>query len=982
MNKLKGLLIAALSVAFVGSTAGAVYAETEPTAPETDKQVAVEGLNASDYIGREANITENEASFTASGVTYTIPGADTVGGNEAWKYKAKMPRADAVSSAAFSFKTNDVITVTLSAKYYTATGEEVAKSQKGSALDIFIHNKAGDAQIGGLRIWTDSWGATNHSHSIVVYGSGWENIITATNAHIKGDATAESEFTLSIDKTNFISVMNNDGDMVRAATDEGTAARTAAMAGVDEVYLLVCGDNGFTKNMEVTVKAINGQSLASTDGKITDNVAPVFDNASVPSTVPLGAETELPVNAYDLLGDVTYSIKVGDGEVAEGKAFTPTEPTAPETPLEVTLYATDSAGNVAQRSFEFTVENVDAPAITSLPQIQGGEVKLLSKITFGKPVFTDATGVATTVCKIYAGNADIATDEPIATMTENINHEFVYFVDAKFTAGNYKVVYEITNVGGTTVSEPVEVAYTVADIDIPEYIHPQSNKMLAEMTDKGIMLSTAINDRIFFLDGMYDLSEGLDVKFVYNKQTSIGTENSATFIALRLENVDNPKYKSFFRVWLNQSGPDNPTNAYTIVPSNPDDPDSDTVFNDYTDCGWISRNTDEIEGQFHMGFNMDDTYYAERLGGVQKISNEKGGYDGMAAFIAACPSTRFKVGFEISNASKLDELYYEILLTEVNGQRFDSANIEWQDAYLNVQSDMPKMIAKDDTLDITAYAKDFRAETPLKLAVTKPDGTTANVDFEGREVSYLFDTLGKYKLAVSTVGANGKTVKQEFDIECKDSVEPVTITLGGTYKESYNLGESVQIVAATYSENAVTKTITVKLPDGSTKTVNAGDSFKFDKPGIYTVTYLARDGQTVPNEGKVEVVINVPDTQKPVIEITVGSVSKGATVKPEIKVTDDSDCDITVTLTKPDGTSVRLSASNGYEFTADATGEYKIKVEASDAYGNEESAEKVIKVSDAKKKGGCKSATGGVAAMAALTLTAAAAIVLRKKISK
>ena len=113
------------------------------------------------------------------------------------------------------------------------------------------------------------------------------------------------------------------------------------------------------------------------------------------------------------------------------------------------------------------------------------------------------------------------------------------------------------------------------------------------------------------------------------------------------------------------------------------------------------------------------------------------------------------------------------------------------------------------------------------------------------------------------------------------------------------------------------------------------------------------------------------------------SANVGDKVTPTITVVDDSEYDITVTLTKPDGSASKLSASNDYEFSTDAEGKYSLKVVVEDIYGNVETVTKEITVSTVKVEEPKPSTSGcggsliasifGVLALAGLT------VVLRKK---
>ena len=173
------------------------------------------------------------------------------------------------------------------------------------------------------------------------------------------------------------------------------------------------------------------------------------------------------------------------------------------------------------------------------------------------------------------------------------------------------------------------------------------------------------------------------------------------------------------------------------------------------------------------------------------------------------------------------------------------------------------------------------------------------------------------------------------------------------------------------------KEIIIKTPSNEEVHVNALDKYKFTKPGIYTITYIAKDdAKPVNNEISKTITINVPDTQKPVVEVDVNDTYViNSKVTLNVKVTDDSDYDVTVTLTKPDNNTVKLTASNNsYEFEANAAGKYVVKVVVEDIYGNKETITKEITVNEESKKG-CK---GEIATTMSLIATLGALIILKK----
>lgn len=927
MKKFKFIAISVLIIAMVACLTLGTLAfadENEPATPttptETDNKIATNSIEAWKFGGG----WEITSSYAEQGVKMVVPGADTVGG-QAWSYKAVIPNDNSMSDA-FSLNNNQFIQLDFSVKFYGEDGSDISKSVNGDALDIYVHNKVGDGVLGILRIWTGSGGAANGSHSVKVHYNGWDNSTDGAK-WIAGDAMENSAFSIRFDKQSFFSALVGGGgdEYQPLAADEFTQQAVATLSEVDEVYFKIGGDNGFTANTEITIRAINGQSLANEDGYFTDTVAPVFKPATVSATISLDEEFTIPTEAYDLLGDVTYSVKVGDGEYVQGKTFTPDT----EGELAVTLKAVDAAGNSSTKDYTFQVTNdIEAPTITSMPTIENKQADLFATLTFDKPEFTDSTNSATTLLKIYKGEAE----EPMTTLTENSQGKFTYFVRPTFETGEYTFVYEITNKGGTTTSNPITVTLTAETIDKVNFVNGETANMVADYVDDGIRLRTSDNFKRFYF-GNFDLSEGLDVKFIVNENSASGIKNNSEYINFILTNVDNPVYQIMYRVWLGYSGSDRPTNVYIYDTEHPNSP------LDITDTGWISRVVDGVDNKYHMAFDIEETFQGERTAGMQRVDNA---YSQILTFLQACPSTNFSLSFEVSRLGASTD-YYEAIITEVDVQSFE-APITWQNAKLSVQSIVPEMIEKDETLTIKAYAKDIRQNAALKLTVTSPDGQDQTLNFVGGTIDYEFTQLGNYKLVVSTTGANGVEVKQEFDVVCKSNVQEITIELAENYEAMYDLGSTVAIIGATYSDNVVTSKIIVKAPLSDEVEVAAADNYTFTKPGIYTITYLALDAsEPTPNEKKLQITVNVPDTVKPVVEVTVNaSYTVGAKVKPQITITDDSEYDVTVKLEKPDKSVITLSGE--YEMDLAVAGTYKLTVNVEDIYGNTETVTKTITV--------------------------------------
>lgn len=869
---------------------------------------------------------EMNSDYVADGVRTIIPGADTKGSDDAWKYAAKIPNENSLYPV-FSIADGQSVILELSVKLYDADGNVVSKSQNSNALDIYILNADNDEQVGMLRIWTDSGSPTNGNHSYEVFGIGWGGY--NAGYWIMGDATAESKFTIKFDRENFISsyAAGQDG-MVPLAKEELITERREVLKNVNNIRFEVKGENGFTADTEVVVRSINAQSLASADGQIVDTVAPVLRETSVMSSLNLGEAYTIPTEAYDLLSTVSYSLKIGD-ETIEGKTFTPNA----AGDLDVTLVAKDAAGNASEKTYTFhIVSSIAKPELVSVPTLTDKTVSVFDTLAIDGITYTDETGTASVVLKVLRG------EETVATLSPRDDGTFAYFITADFESGAYTFVYEVTNTAGTTASAPQTINLRATQPNRVEFVSGLNGYMLAEYTLDGLALRTTQDWKEFYL-GTFDVSEGMDIKFIVNPAVKNGAVNNAACVSWLFVNADNSDYRVMYRVWIDHSGPDRATNVYISTDG--------VNYTDITDTGWISRNVDDVAGQYHMAFDPEETFIGERTGGMTRVDNA---YEQLLAFFEACPSTNFNVGLTMGNLAIADG-NYEMIVTELNGQSFLGQNITWQDAYLSVKTDIPEKVLTGTALPIDAYAKDIRGAISLLLRVTAPDGQTTELAFDGSRVEYTFEQLGDYTLTVLTTGLNGNKVEKSFQVSARSTVTPIEITVNGSYKESYAQNDKLTILDAIYSENVVTKVISIKTPSGEVVTVAAGEQYTFAQPGVYVITYTAKDdAQPVANEKSISATINVPDTEKPVITVTAPDTAVvGDAIKPSVDVKDDSECDITATLVKPDGSSVKLDASKNYEFTVDAVGSYTLKVTAEDLYGNKETVEKTLTVTQAQQ---------------------------------
>lgn len=871
---------------------------------------------------------EVKSSYVADGVKMLVPGAASVGTGEAWKYKGTVNNSSELNNT-FSIKDGNVVSFEFAIGYYDANGNLVTGCQNdgGAAIDIYVCDAVTGAELTIFRIWGDSAGALNGTHSYTIWGPGWSHE-THGSTWIKGDATLGSSFYIQFDKENLISSYVGGSDAITRldnADNNYLNNVKAKFADVEYVKFMIGGSNGFKADTEIVVKSINCQSLANTNGVFDDKTAPIFLDATVSSTLTVGDVYEIPVTAYDFHSTVSYSLIIGD-KTYNGKTFSPSE----AGDVTVTLVAKDKAGNQATKDYTFTVvSNISAPELTDVPTLEDLNVLYFDKVSFAKPTFTDATGTAVTVLKVYKG------EELLYTLSESKKNTFDLSIDTTLTSGEYTFIYEVTNAGGTTTSEPQTIKITTEDLSIPEFFIPGHN-VLADYVDQGIRVRTTSNWTRSSL-GTFDINYGLDVKFIVTAEASNGYTNSAgTCVDFILTNVEDSNYQLMYRVWckFGESDADAPTNVFISY-------DGGKTNTDITDTGWINCNVDGVKGQYHMLFDIEETFMGERTGGVQRVDRA---YEALAAFLEKAPSTNFKVGFQCADLAGSG--YYEFILTELNGQSFACTNgklNEVKDVQLEVEN-VPSLVLQGVSGEYSVYVKDIFANVKPTVKMTLPNGKTTDLEVVNGKVNVAFNELGEYKFVISVVGSNGKEVRKEVAIVCKSSTTPVEVELPEGYKENYSIGEEMTILAATYSANVVEKIIQITKPDGSIVTLTVGDKFTFETSGIYVLTYIAKD-DAVPtvNEAQKSITINVADTINPVVTVTVASNAKvNDNVTVEINVVEDSEYDVTVTLTNPDATAQKLASP--YSFTVTTEGKYTLKVVVEDIYGNVETITKEIVV--------------------------------------
>ncbi len=968
----------------------------------SQQNFSVSDLTASSFLGGW-NIDGSKSTFEADGIKHVVPGADTVGADNAWNFNSYVPFVgnDITKDIAknFSLKDNETIDFEFSIDFYDEDGNLKVGTKNGTqCVDIYAIDLSKGNTLAILRIWVDAWGTKNGSHSYALYDGSW-NALPSTGKAIKGDALASSSFSISFDKENLFSSIapDSDGKFVPFVNNDGSDifnSTKAAVVDANYIGFKIGGDGGWAKEANVVLKEINGQSLASTDGQIEDNVAPRFDSFSFPSTLQIDETANLEITAHDVLSsNISYSIQYGETKV-DGLSFTPTK----EGEDSVTIFAKDESGNEASKTFTFQGVNIiNVPTFEgSLPTIESKTYDYFDTIVVDKPTIVDSTGLATIEMKYR-----LESQEEYKTVSLNSNDQFVIDVDENLTSGNYDYYFVATNKGGSTESTHQSVTINRTEYTSVDFVDQGDAKALVQYESKGIKIRTKEMHKDISL-GEFMLDDGMDVEyhvpFINTQGKTNGAVSSAGYVDFKLVNAQNSDYWIAYRVWTDTTT-DNHDCPTTVRIGTPEE---NTKIIDNT--GWISYGDNSNYKDLKLKFTMSDFFESIDHTGNRRVAEVDGQTttsDAMNAFFASAPRGRYKLTFSTGDVNlsygSISANVFETTIASINGQDFANNNgvmNHYNDVTVKISGEEKVEIGDEKTFGV--YFKDiFTKDIDLVQSVkmVKPDQSEETITLENGEFKYTFDTIGKYKLVAKATGKSGKEVAKELNIEATQKKIPTTITLKGEYQATASIGDEITILDADYSSNVNPDkcTITVIDMEQNETSVKAGDKYKFSKPGVYTIRYFASDDATPEaNTATVDYNINVADTKKPVVSFSVNeSYTLNETVTFKVDASDDTAMTYAITLTKPDGNKSKFTEAE-FQVKLDQVGKYSIQVKVTDLYDNEETVVKEFNVIEGKKEdnndGGNNvpaivgGVIGGVAGVA--LISAAIVIVIKKRKAK
>lgn len=360
MKKLLGVSLICLASSLVATT---ICASNIKITGVSAAESSSEGIESWNYVSG----WEIQSSYSSNGIEATIPGQSSVGGN-AWQYKAEIGGGTGLSKPYLNLDYVDQIELSFSVVLYSDDGTSVISDSVNSGCFDFI-TFVGDTPIERLRVWTNSGGYTNGNHSYdLIVGNG-DSDGWATNGKgywIMGDATEASNFTFRFDKDNLLqSKAGGQDGYVSLHGDGGAISSKAATALTSsrQVSFQIIGNGGFTNDTKVILRSINGQSLATNDGKFNDNEGPMFNKVGITNETDFykGFSYELnsELEAYDLYGVPTISTSTDGVNYVDGRNFGFTEAG------NKTIYvkATDLAGNETIIQKEVEVKEVSSASI-------------------------------------------------------------------------------------------------------------------------------------------------------------------------------------------------------------------------------------------------------------------------------------------------------------------------------------------------------------------------------------------------------------------------------------------------------------------------------------------------------------------------------------------------------------------------------------------------------------------------------------------
>lgn len=210
------------------------------------------------------------------------------------------------------------------------------------------------------------------------------------------------------------------------------------------------------------------------------------------------------------------------------------------------------------------------------------------------------------------------------------------------------------NLNPTNKKNPIE-----ENLNNVSFVTTTNKKTAVNYVAEGIQVSSPEGWHVTSF-GEFDITKGIDIKYIVPEVASNGEPVTAgSYLELTLNNVDKPYYRLMYRVWIDYTGVDRPTNVYLWN-------SSESVLKEISDTGWISRNVDGVVNKYHMGYSLEKNLYGERTTGLITVDNAS---DDVTTFFENAPSNYFTLG--VAHSSSENQFgNFEYIVTEINGESF------------------------------------------------------------------------------------------------------------------------------------------------------------------------------------------------------------------------------------------------------------------------------------------------------------------------
>lgn len=900
------------------------------------KALVTSSLDPSWYSGgRWCSI---DTSFTSNGIENIVKGKDSVGGNS-WNQNVNIPNnvsgAPSFVSNCFDVSGDNEVTINFTVAMFDKNGQTLSKAVNDpyDRLYIEVINDLNNNVVERLRISTSDGDGLASSHAYqIIEGNSWPS---EGNGKINGAASEDSSFTLNFSRAYGLRSYVNDGDTLETLDNPNYDVKSAIESGTFEelskIRFDIHGDNGFDVSTKVILNSINNQSFAN-GPSVDDNVAPnIYLKSSINSTLILNEPYTLPLGVTDPVSNSYISLTSDDGDI-NGLTFTPNKLGN----VSVKAISSDDYGNSSEKIYSFeVVSSISAPTIVSLPTIEGGLIEPLSTLYFDSPIYEDESGSTKVSLSI------VSKDDPNNKyeLAINPNGKFSLYIDKDFKSGTYIFTYTLSNEGGVTISSPIEVTYELDLKPVPEYVTSDTS-MLIDYVDEGIRVRSDGNYRNALFTN-FDLAQGVDVTYTIPINMSNGDKNKFNYLDLKLINETNSSYQLWYRIWIDgkETNDSSPTNVYVFIPG------QETI--DISNCGWLSRDIDGIDGKFHMAFSYDNYFQGEFR---EDIKSALGVDEYLDDFFAKAPSSLYSIAFSAAGIDTSGKQSVEFVINSLNKQSFaneDGVISKYRKPTLDIDIPNPTFEANKE-VSISYYAKNIlEKETLVTASLYEDEILIYSQTSLTNEIKLTFPKSGLFTLVFSIDYGEEKQVSKSFDIEVRSIIQDLEITIDGDYLESYLPGDKLTILSATYSSNVILEKTSISLvyPSGDIEEVSSGDEINLEHAGIYEVIYYACDDASPNvNETRLSKYIKVLDIDDPIISLSInGDLTLGSIINIRVNISDDSDTDCYIFLTDTNGDRTIYQSSN-VNFNPTNLGEYKIDVHVEDIYGNISSLSRSIEI--------------------------------------